>query len=55
MARAIDELIELVRTYPRENQGQLEVDPHEMAMFKAYYSSLMYKVGGHVFVTVFSP
>jgi hypothetical protein len=33
------------RTYPRENP-QCVLDEHEVDMFRAYYSGIMYKVGG---------
>ncbi len=44
VARAIDELVVMVRTYPRENMASVDISEHDVALFKAYYSGLMYKV-----------
>lgn len=43
VARSIDDAIELVRAYPRENPDS-NIDEHEIELFKSYYSNLMYKV-----------
>ncbi|KIZ06068.1 Dynein gamma chain, flagellar outer arm [Monoraphidium neglectum] len=40
--RSIEDIIQLVRTYPRENP-QCVLDEHEVDMFRAYYSGIMYK------------
>ena len=39
---AVDELIRLVDTFPRENMEP--VDPEDISMFKQHHSKLMYKV-----------
>lgn len=40
---AVDELVRLVETFPRENMDVC-LDPEDIAMFKQYHSKLMYKV-----------
>ncbi len=46
VARAIDDVLHLVATYPRENASESALDESEMRLFKSYYSGLMYKVCG---------
>jgi hypothetical protein len=43
VARSIDELIQLVATYPRENLD-VQIDLKEVELFRSYYSQTMYKV-----------
>lgn len=43
MQHAVDELVRLVETFPRENMD-ISLDPEDIAMFKQYHSKLMYKV-----------
>ncbi|KAK9865923.1 hypothetical protein WJX84_001850 [Apatococcus fuscideae] len=40
--QAVDELVRLVETFPRENMD-LSLDPEDISMFKQYHSKLMYK------------
>jgi hypothetical protein len=43
VARSIDELIQLVANYPRENPD-VQIDSKEIELFKSFYSQTMYKV-----------
>ena len=43
MQHAVDELVRLVETFPREN-NDVSLDPEDISMFKQYHSKLMYKV-----------
>lgn len=40
--RSIEDLLHLVRTYPRENNDS-QVSDEEMRLFKRHYSKLMYQ------------
>lgn len=40
--RSIDDVVELIKTYPRENEGVL-VDENDCRLFRRHYSKLMYK------------
>lgn len=40
---SIDDIIELVRTHPRENQD-LQLDEQSVSSFRAHYSNAMYQV-----------
>ena len=42
VARSIDDVVVLVRAYPRENP-QCQLDEREVDLFRAYYSGIMYK------------
>ena len=41
--RSVEELIQLVREYPRENVD-VPLDEHDCSMFRRHYSRVMYQV-----------
>ncbi len=43
MRLAVEDLIRLVQTYPREN-ADMELDANDCVMFRRHYSRLMYQV-----------
>ena len=43
MQHAVEELVRLVETFPRENM-EVSLDAEDVSMFKQHHSKLMYKV-----------
>lgn len=44
VARAVDDAVDLVRVYLRENLGEVTLDEQQVGMFRSYYSRRMYQV-----------
>ena len=48
---SIEDIIELVRTHPRENQD-VQLDEQSVSSFRGHYSNAMYQVSSLLYLSV---